>query len=70
MEQQERARASYNSMVADRRIQQEAVNVQQEQERQRRTEEMRRAREDNEARMRLENDKRLLRLYQCANGPC
>ena len=70
MEQQERARASLSNMVVDRRFQQEAFNAQQEQERQRRMEEMQRAREESEARMRLENDKRLLRQYQCANGPC
>jgi hypothetical protein len=70
LEQQERARASYSTMMVDRRIQQENQNAQQEQDRQRRLEEMQRSREENEARMRLEKDKRLLRQYQCANGPC
>lgn len=70
MEQQERARARLSSMVVDRHIQQETQSARQEQERQRRMEEMQRTREENEARMRLEKDKRLLRQYQCANGPC
>jgi curved DNA-binding protein CbpA len=69
-EQQDRARGAYNTMVVNRQIETENRNAEQASERQRRAEEMQRAREENEARMRLEEDKRRLRQYQCSNGPC
>jgi hypothetical protein len=70
LEQQDRARGAYNTMVVNRQLEAEVRNAEREREQQRRNEEMQRVREENDARMRLENDKRRLRALQCANGPC